>query len=116
VERYEKSYAGEAEEYARRFQVWVENLEYVVSYNAKQASHWLHINHMADLTQEEFKQSYLGYRHDLKQPRVSNAPYIYEKDDGDKLPPMVDWLAQGAVTEVGVADGDVLNVSCRPWG
>jgi hypothetical protein len=29
------------QEYERRFNIWLDNLEYVVSYNARHTSHWV---------------------------------------------------------------------------
>eukprot|EP00197_Chlamydomonas_leiostraca_P006203 CAMPEP_0202861608 /NCGR_PEP_ID=MMETSP1391-20130828/2947_1 /ASSEMBLY_ACC=CAM_ASM_000867 /TAXON_ID=1034604 /ORGANISM="Chlamydomonas leiostraca, Strain SAG 11-49" /LENGTH=497 /DNA_ID=CAMNT_0049541025 /DNA_START=70 /DNA_END=1563 /DNA_ORIENTATION=- len=102
-----KGYANDAAELAQRFKIWLSNLEYVLQHNAKGRSYWLGMNSMADLTQAEYAQRYLGYdksaRKALRTTKMaSNAarPFKYANVDVDALPTAVDWRKLGAVTEV----------------
>lgn len=61
---YEKAYEGKGERNAR-FAIWEENREKVIAHNAEAAagkySFTLELNHLADLTNPEYKQMMLGY-------------------------------------------------------
>lgn len=101
VQSHAKEYLDRAEEYEKRFKIWLSNLEYIVQYNAKRTSHWLHLNSMADLTTEEFKARYLGYDASKRQANsLRSTPFRYKDVDPASLPQEIDWRAQGAVTEV----------------
>ena len=53
----------DAEEKAHRFEIFKANAEYVQSVNrAENQTYWLGLNQFADLTNEEFKASYLGFK------------------------------------------------------
>lgn len=98
VKRFDKVYTG-VEEYERRLEVWLDNMEYALEYNAKVSTHWLGLNVFADLSLEEFKQYSLGYRADLKPARLGSE-FVYENVSLDGLPKAIDWVAKGAVTKV----------------
>eukprot|EP00195_Chlamydomonas_chlamydogama_P009760 CAMPEP_0202901788 /NCGR_PEP_ID=MMETSP1392-20130828/14680_1 /ASSEMBLY_ACC=CAM_ASM_000868 /TAXON_ID=225041 /ORGANISM="Chlamydomonas chlamydogama, Strain SAG 11-48b" /LENGTH=479 /DNA_ID=CAMNT_0049588403 /DNA_START=184 /DNA_END=1623 /DNA_ORIENTATION=+ len=101
VVRHSKAYVRDAVEYAKRLAIWIENLEYVLEYNAKHTSHWLGMNAMADLTHEEYSQHYLGFKHDKsKRLRSSSSPFKYADVPDGALPASIDWRAKGAVSEV----------------
>jgi C1A family cysteine protease len=89
-------------EYAQRQAIWIENLEYVLEYNAKHTSHWLGLNSLADLTSEEYKERYLGYNNAarLQRPKLRATPFKYADVDEADLPVAIDWRSKGAVSEV----------------
>ena len=100
VATHAKSYVADVEEMAHRLVIWTENLDYVISYNQKQTSHWLGMNSMADLTHDEYHK-YLGYKPSSKNQALqlkAKSNFKYADYDKNKLPPAVDWRASGAVT------------------
>ncbi|GIL88919.1 hypothetical protein Vretifemale_16841 [Volvox reticuliferus] len=101
VATHAKSYANDVREFETRFSVWLENLEYILAYNARTASHWLHLNHLADLTTDEYR-ARLGYDNKarLARNRLKSTNFMYADVDVEKLPADVDWREKGAVSEM----------------
>lgn len=101
VSQHKKPYLNDIKEFERRFSIWLDNLEYIVKYNSEQKDHWLHLNSLADVSHEEYKQQYLGYKPSLrKQPKNSNGNFMYAGVAEESLPTEVDWRKKGAVTPV----------------
>ncbi|XP_050208755.1 ervatamin-B-like [Mercurialis annua] len=94
---------GSAEEKLQRLQVFEDNFKYVKQHNSKgNTSYSLGLNAFADLTDHEFKASYLGGANisaaslgggDLELPFPDYA-------NGYSFPASVDWRQKGAVTGV----------------
>lgn len=61
LERHGKDYKHDALEVAKRFGIWLKNLEFILEYNAKTTTHWLGLNALADLTKVS---SYAGDGHE----------------------------------------------------
>eukprot|EP00461_Guttulinopsis_vulgaris_P009934 UN10005 len=59
VENYGKQY--ETSDVLNRYQIFQTNLNYIISENAKQQPFKLAVNHLADLTNEEYK-AMLGFK------------------------------------------------------
>ena len=104
VEAHGRHYANDAVEYARRLGIWLENLEFALAYNAKHRSHWIGLNAMADLTQSEYRQKYLGFDNSArlaKQARnTASTSFMYADVDESNLPVSIDWRTKGAVSDV----------------
>lgn len=105
--KHGKAYANDAAETGKRFKIWSENLAFALEYNAAHHSHWLGMNSMADLSQEEYAQRYLGFDNSARkalraQKLASNKLSSFKYADADEasLPTAVDWRKQGAVSEV----------------
>jgi len=93
--KYDKTY-DTVEEYAKRLSIFAESMERV---NKKNADHILASGHsvfgvtpFSDLTTEEFKTHYLGYK-------PSNATKTYVTLNGP-VANDIDWVSKGAVTPV----------------
>jgi len=95
---YGKTYNGDEEE-ARRFKIFKDNVDLIHEHNSKGASYELGVNQFADLTLEEFSQTYLGYTAPSKP--YGGAAYLGQHVyNGEALPTSVDWSTQGAVTPI----------------
>lgn len=92
---YGKVYKDAAEK-DKRFQIFKDNVEFIESFNADgNKPYKLGVNHLADLTVEEFKAS----RNGLKRPyELSTTPFKYENVTA--IPAAIDWRTKGAVTSI----------------
>ncbi|KAG0527808.1 hypothetical protein BDA96_06G265200 [Sorghum bicolor] len=86
----------------RRYQVFRDNLRIIDEHNAAADagvhSFRLGLNRFADLTNEEYRATYLGVR--TKPQRERKLSARYHADDNEDLPESVDWRTKGAVAEV----------------
>jgi cathepsin L len=94
MHKYGKSYAHD--EFQHRFRVFKNKLNFINSYNAQKNGVTLAVNHMADLTNQEYRNMYLG----LKVPKN----YVHAagaKSSNVSAPPDTwDWRTKGAVTPI----------------
>jgi len=97
--KFERSYAPE--EFFYRYETFKANLNYINAHNTKNSSYTLGLNQFADMTTGEFKNTYLGYKSDLRRgARVitlsdlkPGAPNTYPSGS-------LDWSQKGAVTGI----------------
>ncbi|GMI96719.1 esponsive to dehydration 21B [Hibiscus trionum] len=93
-----KSYNGLGEK-EKRFVIFKENLRFIDEHNSDEShSFKLGLNRFADLTNGEYRSTYLG----VKKPnrKVSRRSDRYAPRVGDALPDSVDWRKKGAVAPV----------------
>lgn len=90
------------QEYEKRFEIWLDNLKYVIEYNAQHTNHRLGMTEFADMTHDEWKTHSLGYRADLRKPKgellaASRPSFSHEATNP---PEIMDWREKNAVAEV----------------
>uniref|UniRef100_A0ACD5UGH7 Uncharacterized protein n=1 Tax=Avena sativa TaxID=4498 RepID=A0ACD5UGH7_AVESA len=83
-----------------RYAVFRDNLRYIDQHNAGVHSFRLGLNRFADLTNEEYRSTYIRAR--SKPARERKLSARYQADEDEELPESVDWRDKGAV--VGVKD------------
>ncbi|KAL2328031.1 hypothetical protein Fmac_021458 [Flemingia macrophylla] len=101
-EQWMKTYGivyKDAAEKHKRFLIFKHNVELIESFNAAgNKSYTLGINHLADLTNEEFTASRNGYNSSHGLTITTQTPFKYE--NVSNIPTSVDWRQKGAVTPV----------------
>ena len=118
--KYQKTYST-TEAYFERCEIFTDNLAYIQSHNTQtpSPSHFLGVNHLADLTHQEYQNGYLSSKH----PSTLNSPHsphhyphqFSTQESGCRdshlsikpslkyllpLPSSRDWRLHGAVTTV----------------
>ncbi|XP_019186347.1 PREDICTED: ervatamin-B-like [Ipomoea nil] len=95
IVEYGRVYANETEK-VERFNIFKENVKFIDSFNlVGNHTFTVGINEFADLTNEEFKSSRMGYKSPLY---METTPFMYE--NVTDVPDTVDWVEKGAVTPV----------------
>ncbi|PFH31942.1 cathepsin CPL [Besnoitia besnoiti] len=97
---YGKVYAS-PEEVEKRYAIFKSNLVYIHTHNQQGFSYTLKMNQFGDLSREEFRQKYLGF----KKARNLKSHHLGVAEDlagvrSDELPQAVDWRTRGCVTPV----------------
>ena len=93
--KHGKNYNGLGEK-EKRFEIFKDNLRSIDEHNAQNLSFKLGLNQFADLTNEEYRSTYLGTKISTKK-KISQR---YAPRLGDHLPDSVDWRKKGAVNPV----------------
>ncbi|KAM7252240.1 hypothetical protein ACFE04_024123 [Oxalis oulophora] len=90
----------------KRFEIFKDNLRFIEEHNSVDRSYKLGLNKFADLTNDEYRNIYLGTsikRQQLLNKKKTTDRYLFKGGgDDDDLPQSVDWREKGAV--VGVKD------------
>ncbi|CAK8577165.1 unnamed protein product [Lathyrus sativus] len=95
---YGKVYKDDAEK-DKRFIIFRDNVEFIESFNdANNKPYKLSVNHLADLTLEEFKASHNGYKKRSTGTGLTSTSFKYE--DVTSIPSSVDWRVKGVVTPI----------------
>ena len=95
MEEHGKVYE-DAIEKQKRFMIFKDNVEFIESFNAANNKPYkLSINHLADLTLEEFKASRNGYKMSRE---FTTTSFKYENVTA--IPEAIDWRVKGAVTPI----------------
>jgi len=93
MRQHTRDYAT-VDEFQYRYQVWKDNMDQVITHNAKNSTFTLAMNKFGDLTQKEFKARYNRY---IPHNRTVLAAGPI---DISAIPTSVDWREKGAVTGV----------------
>jgi C1A family cysteine protease len=87
----------------KRFEIFKDNLGFIDEHNAQNYTYKVGLNKFADMTNEEYRDMYLGTRNDAKR-RVMKTKittgHRYAYSSGDRLPVHVDWRLNGAVSHI----------------
>ncbi|KAL9268336.1 Cysteine proteinase mucunain-like protein [Drosera capensis] len=101
--KHRKAYNSLSEK-ETRFEIFKDNLRYVDEHNSVEGrTYKVGLNKFADLTNDEYRNTYLGTKLDPKRVllrRQKGGSKRYAVSDGDRLPRTVDWRKLGAVNPV----------------
>ncbi|MED6184654.1 hypothetical protein PIB30_049599 [Stylosanthes scabra] len=90
---------NDAAEKEKRFLIFKKNVEFIESFNAAgNKPYKLGVNHLTDLTIEEFKASRNGFKKPQYNEFIKTPSFKYE--NVSDVPASVDWRKKGAVTPV----------------
>ncbi|KAM6463645.1 procathepsin L-like [Liasis olivaceus] len=96
-----KAYRQGEESFRRA--VWENNLHLIQEHNWEadlgKHTYWLGMNHLGDLTKEEFNEKLNGFRPDLAESHGSNVT-SFQESASSEIPKYVDWRPSGYVTPV----------------
>ncbi|CAN8230874.1 unnamed protein product [Cochlearia groenlandica] len=98
MSRHGKSYINSLSEKEQRFEIFKDNLRFIDHHNAKNLSYKLGLNRFADLTVQEYRDSFSA--HAKPEHKANKTSQRYVPLDGDQVPETVDWRQQGAVSEI----------------
>ncbi|XP_058103360.1 zingipain-2-like [Magnolia sinica] len=87
----------DAYEKERRFKIYQTNVGFIETFNSQNRSYKLIDNKFADLTNEEFRATHMGYRSHVARP-YKVGWFMYENKTW--TPEKMDWRQKGAVTPI----------------
>ncbi|ERM98965.1 hypothetical protein AMTR_s00226p00018920 [Amborella trichopoda] len=87
----------DAQEKEQRFEIFKENLKFIDSVNAEGQPYKLSANKFADLTNDEFRVTHMGFKAHACATRAPDAPFMYANVS---TPTSMDWRKKGAVTPI----------------
>ncbi|KAJ0965349.1 hypothetical protein J5N97_026487 [Dioscorea zingiberensis] len=88
----------DAAEKQLRFEIFKLNLEFIESINSGNHKFKLAANRFADLTNDEFKAMYTGFKPSPANPNAPKTSFKYE--NFSDVPASMDWRTKGAVTPI----------------
>jgi cathepsin L len=91
MQKYKKSYHHE--EFQARYAVFRTNMDFIEAHNSGNSTFSVDMNQFGDLTNEEFKRTYLGSRY-------THTGELITEDLPEGLPTSWDWRPKGAVTAI----------------
>ncbi|CAM0946548.1 unnamed protein product [Alopecurus aequalis] len=99
MSRYRRVYSDDAEK-ARRLDVFKANVAFIESVNSGTDKFWLEANQFADISEDEFRATYTGYKAPVGGKKGKTTGFKYANVSLDALPASVDWRTKGAVTPI----------------
>lgn len=91
----------DAQEKERRYNIFKNNLEYIENFNnGVDRGYKLAINKFADLTNQEFRSLYTGYKRKTSKPEASSKDTPFTYVNLTTVPTSLDWREKGAVNPV----------------
>ncbi len=97
---FKKEYAS-VEEELKRFSNYVKSVITVEAHNALNLPYKFGINQFSDMTKEEFKKNYMGYKKPTLAQRHKGMTYLGRHvNSNTTLPASVDWTTKNVVTPV----------------
>ncbi|KAJ0984367.1 hypothetical protein J5N97_002723 [Dioscorea zingiberensis] len=96
--KHGKSYNGLTEK-DERYEIFKDNLRFIDEHNAGDHTFRLGLTRFADLTNEEYRSTYLGTR-PAGSNRLRKVSDRYRFNRGEELPDSIDWREKGAVVAV----------------
>ncbi|KEH31479.1 putative actinidain [Medicago truncatula] len=100
--KHHKVYNGLGEK-DQRFEIFKDNLGFIDEHNAQNYTYKVGLNKFADMTNEEYRNMYLGTKNDAKRNVMKikiTTGHRYAFNSGDRLPVHVDWRSKGAVAHI----------------
>lgn len=96
--RHGRTYQDDTEK-ELRLKIFKENLEYIEKANMEgNRTYKLGTNIFSDLTNDEFRASYTGYKMPSQSKRSPTLSFKYE--NLTEVPDIIDWREKGAVTHI----------------
>ncbi|CAL5197738.1 unnamed protein product [Lathyrus oleraceus] len=96
--KHQKVYNGLGEK-NQRFQIFKDNLIFIDEHNAQNHSYRVGLNEFADITNKEYRDTYLSrWSNNNIKNKITSERYAYKAGHNNKLPVSVDW--RGALTPI----------------
>jgi len=97
IKQHNKHY--HVDEFHVRYFNFKNNLDLIKAHNDEKKSYKMAVNSFADLTNEEFRSKFLGYKM-VDRSFIRSKNEVHSDIDVSALPTSIDWVAKGAVTAV----------------
>lgn len=99
MEQYEKDY--HESEFYHRYEIFKENLQFIFNHNSQHNMNYtVAVNRFADLTLDEFRESFGGFNTHTIQYRTQDKHFLGFHNVSGNTPSSVNWVQKGAVTPV----------------
>ncbi|KAL6572109.1 Cysteine protease xcp2 [Orobanche minor] len=99
TQKHGKKYES-VKEKLHRFEIFKDNLKHIDERIKVVSNYWLGLNEFADMSHDEFKKMYLGFKPDHFIERNDQSHKEFKYMNVEDLPESVDWRTRGAVSPV----------------
>ncbi|XP_030465510.2 macrodontain-1-like [Syzygium oleosum] len=107
TKKFEEWMTGHGRDYkdvaekVKRFQIFLENLKFVEEFKrTANRTYKVGLNKFSDLTNEEFRATYAGYKSPSSTRSNSSQVHSFEYQGLNSIPERVNWVEQGAVNPI----------------